>query len=469
MKNLLKKIGVFSLIIAVLAPFIELPSVNAAEKQCTDNLNNYLFLDVGYFKLEDEKTFLDNYSETNGGYTTYTQFQYNFPNNETNSIKITNSDTNTFNGSNIENGLDSYWNYFNEIRDSLESYSDTNKNGNILTQTAGFKGSYDNNAIILHGKWEVAYDENDQLVPAKWEDVEYGDAAHSIQDVLKDEDLSKLSVSITAASFTNKTFKDLDTKANYSYFQKVVDNNSNVWTASDGTKYIPIAINRTIKQSEAELETMLNGYTFGYEEEDGDIVVYTTSDASEISDIADSYTAFKTYYKNESTLNMDDYIQIFKKADADIDDVDFDTTKPYYWPATLNVEYQVCSKEVQKWTLEYDDNVDDASVIDTPASQTESLGTNIVITSKTPSRNGYTFNGWCTEKDGSGKCYKAGETYESPSESTTKLVYAQWAQTGTEDNKKTGIVSYILGFAAVGIVASGIYLVSKKKNLFKQI
>ena len=37
MKNILRKIGVIGIIIAMLAPFIELPVVKAANEECTDH------------------------------------------------------------------------------------------------------------------------------------------------------------------------------------------------------------------------------------------------------------------------------------------------------------------------------------------------------------------------------------------------------------------------------------------------
>ena len=72
-------------------------------------------------------------------------------------------------------------------------------------------------------------------------------------------------------------------------------------------------------------------------------------------------------------------------------------------------------------------------------------------------------------KDGSGDCYNPGDKIESPDKTEIKELFADWGKLDTEENKKTGVVSYIIGFMAVGIVAGGIYLISKKKNLFKQI
>ena len=112
----------------------------------------------------------------------------------------------------------------------------------------------------------------------------------------------------------------------------------------------------------------------------------------------------------------------------------------------------------------------DTSVNNLPSTQTEKLGTNIKVSSTTPSRSGYVFKGWCEK--GNDKCsnpYQAGDTITSPTTSQTITLLAQWAKGDSTNNPPTGVVSYIIGFAAVGMVAGGIYLISKKKNLFKQI
>ena len=47
MKNILRKIGVIGIIIAMLAPFIELPVVKAANEECTGHtVMQLLFLDI---------------------------------------------------------------------------------------------------------------------------------------------------------------------------------------------------------------------------------------------------------------------------------------------------------------------------------------------------------------------------------------------------------------------------------------
>ena len=85
MKNILKKIGVIGIIIAMLAPFVEMPVAKAATETCTDHtVMQYYFADVtngDYWKQ---------YTSTNG-YTTYTIYPYLFPEESGKTIKILNT------------------------------------------------------------------------------------------------------------------------------------------------------------------------------------------------------------------------------------------------------------------------------------------------------------------------------------------------------------------------------------------
>lgn len=74
-----------------------------------------------------------------------------------------------------------------------------------------------------------------------------------------------------------------------------------------------------------------------------------------------------------------------------------------------------------KYKILYDKNCDKASNV--PGSQTKTYGTDITISSTTPTRTGYTFNGWNTKADGSGTNYAAGATYSANAGIT---LYAKW-------------------------------------------
>lgn len=59
-----------------------------------------------------------------------------------------------------------------------------------------------------------------------------------------------------------------------------------------------------------------------------------------------------------------------------------------------------------------------------PSSQTARVSTPIIITSSTPTRDGYKFVGWNTSSDGSGTSYSASQSYATGNPNIT--LYAQW-------------------------------------------
>lgn len=464
MKNILKKLGVIGLTLAVLAPFIELPKVNAAD--CANHLQNYMFLDKNYISLNsDDETFFEGYSSEKaaGGYQTYTHFPYAFLEQAGFTTTVTATEKNNFTSSNRSSELSQYWEYFNRARSTLSSFKDANKKGDIFVQDSSFSGNYIDNTILLHGEWS-SYDADGYPILSNWQAVS-GGKDYTIQSILDAEDLVHFKVEIKAAEFYNNNFQGTSTSVNPTYLQSVIDNGTNLWEDGNGDEYIPLSITRTIDLSEEEIEDMLNGYVFGYVDNNG-THIFTKNTTENASSINDSYTTLKEYLENPTSTAS---THIKTNSNWDEEDLDFNTGKDYYWPVILNVEYTSCSQNTANWSVVYDDNVDDTSVNNLPSPQTKPLGTNINVSTDKPSRNGYVFTKWCETKDGSGTCYESGKTITSPTASKTITLYAQWAKEGSEDNKKTGVMSYIIGFAAVGMVAGGIYLVSKKKNLFKQI
>ena len=268
-----------------------------------------------------------------------------------------------------------------------------------------------------------------------------------------------LTTSSRGYKFGTSAYTELQTN----YFQDMIDDK---WdNISVSSAYIPLSINRTINYN-SSVNSTLYDFIYGFIDEDDKVYVFTKTGKTNINEIDDSYTALKEYLADPTGTAS---THIVTNSTWDEDDLDFNTGKAYYWPVVLTVEYESCTTTGQ-WAVGYDDNVDDTSVNNLPSTQKEPLGTNIKVSSTKPSRSGYVFKGWCEK--GNDKCsnpYESGDTITSPTTSQTITLLAQWAKEGTEDNKKTGVASYIIGFAAVGIVASGIYLISKKKNLFKQI
>ena len=60
-----------------------------------------------------------------------------------------------------------------------------------------------------------------------------------------------------------------------------------------------------------------------------------------------------------------------------------------------------------------------------PTSQTKVYGADLTLTTSTPTRSGYTFNGWNTKSDGSGTNYSAGGKFTTNANTT---LYAKWKQ-----------------------------------------
>ena len=277
-----------------------------------------------------------------------------------------------------------------------------------------------------------------------------------------------------------------------------------VWK-NDGNYYFNIGIERTIDSADE-----LNKLNLGYDSKDanGNIVknIWSTSNSS----YDESYTAFRNYANHcvdkdnngkcdgtlantiDATQPDGDYCtgnyECYLKPETTDETIDINTSEAYYWPVILNVEYSLCSTTggntggnnggnngggtqepaKDKWTLKYDDNVEGTGVTNMPdpLTQEAEVGTGLKVSDTKPKRDGYSFNGWklCNGTD----TYKSGDEIKPTSKTTVELC-AQWGAEGTSDNPKQGVISYVIGFASVGVVAGAIYLISKKKNLFKQI
>ena len=83
-----------------------------------------------------------------------------------------------------------------------------------------------------------------------------------------------------------------------------------------------------------------------------------------------------------------------------------------------------------------------------PATQTKTYGTNLTLSSTTPTRatvgnTSYTFNGWNTASDGSGTNYSAGGTYST---NAALSLFAKWTETTA--------TSYTVSYSANGGAAS---------------
>jgi len=501
MKKLLKSLGVLSLIIAILLPFAELPKVNAQEDNCETHLQNYMFLD------ESSPYGFANYDEDKGGYSTFGNFPYDFPEDDAYEVKVTNVSTSEITTS---DQMRKYWalhstiTSYSAINDTYQ-YNDRNQNGKIFTSSNDYK--YSTNTILLHGRWG-RLDQYGNVTSndiTSWGSIEEG-FNYSMQTVGGTDLIDEMNVEIDGAVFVNDAFSNKHTTNLADYFNSIINkeiDENPVWTDSLQRKFIPLKITRTIDNM-----SVLNDYTYGYKTigEDSRIkyYVYSETDTTTVDKATKSYDAMRDYLTEarkiqlgEATENKyENNIKEISKNEYENLDFIYSITDNdgdwegvvYYWPFVLNVEYTVCpvSNEetptpenpedpgdqvpVGEWSVKYNANVKDVTTVtNMPKNQPADIGTDITLDSKKPSRDDYTFKGWCKNKDGSGGCYNPGDKIESPEKTEIIELFADWGKTDTENPGKWGVMSYIIGFISVGLVAGGIYLISKKKNLFKQI
>lgn len=92
----------------------------------------------------------------------------------------------------------------------------------------------------------------------------------------------------------------------------------------------------------------------------------------------------------------------------------------------INVIMKELSIDIPKplisYTITYDDNVDDDSVQSMPANGKKNQNEDYTIQG-TPTRKGYTFKGWNTDKGGNGTSYQPGDTYNG---NANLELYAKW-------------------------------------------
>ena len=527
MKNKIKKIGALILSLSMLIPFVEIPKVNAAE-DCTTHLQSWMFLDSatlypGQYNFFERVYDINNTRGANSqhqfGHENYTRFPYAFPEVETGeTLTITSLSENTFNinnfiGSNSSvNSLEGFWNQLKTIKKTtgspeyLYSYDNNSVNGKIFVTSSDYSGNYDDQAILIHGPWS-SFDENGNAIDNQWTSIDFNNmdylVSHSFQKVLTKDQLNsiKFNISLKQASYDGNSDRYYATGKLFTpdYLTSVINNQSDIIQDTNNRgRYIPIQINRSIgsyvsnmtdDNRVSTLKNLMNNIVIGAKATDGNNVtycVYGTYD-NNTKTLTNNFENFRstgyscfqdangsstsgstkgTVVREEIAKDLIDFYVSYTKSG---DNYTFNgSDSVYYWPAVLNVEYKVCKNSTsEEWTLAYDGNA--KGVANVPDSESAQAGTNISVTKEKPVLDGYTFVKWCENSNGSGKCYEAGDTVEYPGSPTTKTLYAQWGQVGNEDNKKTGIVSYVIGFISVGLIAGAVYYLVKKKNLFKQI
>lgn len=104
-----------------------------------------------------------------------------------------------------------------------------------------------------------------------------------------------------------------------------------------------------------------------------------------------------------------------------------------------NVTFYAQWKRIE-YTIKYDAN--GGSLGSVPASQTKKWGIDLMLSSGTPTYEGYNFKGWNTAKDGTGTAYASGATYKA---NQAAILYAQWQE-------KTYTVTYNANGGSLGSV-----------------
>ena len=449
MKNILKRIGVLGIILAIIIPFLELPVANAENDDCKSyHLQNYLFLDV------------DSLSSYGDGYTTYALFTKNFARGE---VKILSIDKNLVN---TASDGDKFWQLYAQTVAQTAQFDKRTGNfaGYLFTHQNSDK--YDDVTTIAHAFWGK-YTENGEPIQSGWQEVAARLANSSNKKFLQNEGslvFEQKNVTVKAANYDDFRFTSNNVYTDLTEYLEDMAND-------DEETYIPLEITRkfTTEQTSKIYGVKFTDNTTKMYEPDGTYASYlkcgeTLKDSTKtfddcLTDVTSGKTVevythegLATDYSNESTAAIH-----------------------YYWPYILSVEYCITDENVvddpieeDEWTLSYDLNVNDNSASNRPSSASAPYGETIEVSSTTPKRSGYKFLKWCTQSDGNGSCYTSGDDVKSPSNLDITL-YAQWGSTEGGENKKTGVISYVIGFISVGAVAGGLYLLAKRKDLFRQI
>ena len=492
MKKIIKKLGVIGLALAVLIPFMDLPKVKAANDDCQYHLQNYLFLDVNQFSYGN---FLEGYTSSNG-YRTVTQFPFEFPDNAV----VLNYEYNNIDNGDSDTFVAAYDGTSKLSQNASRFYSGTRLYGQSFVKT-NTVGKYSTNTILVHGQW-ARVDDNFRAIDSDWGGL--GDKNVFKNHILQNTVLKELmDVKLYQGSYSRGgTFPNaIGDEISADLFNKLIgevnkennggeyDNTLLSWDETDQVYFLPIGIARKMNNVDSTLSNAVFGYNTGgtvfiFGETSADSGASVNNKASKTTKSYENYKAWINAKKTNSSLACNDSSvnycyeagsvseDSFKNDPKSSAGVDLDVYGNYYWPFVLNVEYKTCGNAGDptegNWNLKYDANADGNPVNNLPDEVTNIALNTTVDVAEGPTRDGWTFKKWCTNPNGSGQCVNAGGKITSD-KSKTVILYAQWGQTGTTTNGKTGIVSYIISFVAVGAIAGGIYYVSKKKNLFKQI
>ncbi|MEG0322683.1 MAG: InlB B-repeat-containing protein [Raoultibacter sp.] len=218
--------------------------------------------------------------------------------------------------------------------------------------------------------------------------------------------------------------------------------NANAASAPSYTNVVyPAGAEYTVPQSNVKLHaiwarTNVNAQFYIYSAEGVPTEPQSHPDAAYYGPIVIENALETAAFYTDSTKGVDDRL-LNKPSDEEITQA-LSAKHKTYDPTTQYVLWYVIKNE-GNWhvdgvllnkslvRLSYDANAPAGSWSNMPDGQQYASGDTAQVSSKTPSRNGYTFTGWNTEKKGTGTFYESNENFTITGDTT---LYAQWIPEG---------------------------------------
>lgn len=289
-----------------------------------------------------------------------------------------------------------------------------------------------------------------------------GETAASTVNVTFDNNGGTGDAPATVASASGKTITLPDntgTKSGYVFIGWSTDKDANASGSSHYSQTVYAAGAKfTVKDSNTTLYAIWSSSSTTdaqfFIRLDGQIPTEPQSHASSqytsAINIKGAIAAGKSYFYTNSTSGVAKQLTT-TPTDAQIKAVypDYNSSTQYVlwyvvkYESTWHIDGVLLDKA--KVNLSYSPNAAAGTWSNMPDGQQYAVGETATVSSTTPTREGYTFNGWNTKPSGSGTSYSAGDTFTIDADTT---LYAQWvANSGTEykvehmvpdSNSKTG-------------------------------
>ena len=292
----------------------------------------------------------------------------------------------------------------------------TSANGNVVYQPgAEYKNDQNGGTVTLYAKWTawkhtVTYDKN---VPAN----------------SKKTDVKNIPGNQTKIYDQNLTLQsNVPTRIGYTFVKWTTNKDGTGTAYQPGSQY---SYNRDSDGGTVTLYAVWTPwkYTVRYDKN-----VPASSSSQTVSNMPADQTKTEEVNLTLSSNKPSRNGYIFNGWQAQINGKAVD----YQPGATLSYDPDVKGSVITlkaKWTawkhtIHYDKNVPASSssqtVANMPEDDTKTFDITKTISSTKPSRNGYIFNGWNTQKDGKGTAYASGAAYKHDQNGGTVTLYAIW-------------------------------------------